>query len=840
MAFLSPSFQCCAHRGWFGSILKQCDAPDCCCGCCSALRPRYRRLVDNIFPANPQDGLVRSNMEKLTFYALSSPEKLDRIGEYLAWRVSRDISRHRNGYVVIAMEAMDQLLMACHAQSLNLFVESFLKMVQRLLEYHAPEMQLLATQSFIKFAHIKEDTPSYHRRYDFFVSKFSSLCHNNHKDPDIRNKLRVAGLKGLQGVVRKTVSDDLQVNIWDEAHMEKIIPSLLFNMQDHYQPTETPDSPQEETNPWTLAENCLRELMGRATFGHVRSVMNPVLKHLDNHDLWVPNDFAVHTFKIIMYSIQAQYSYAVIQILMGHLDEKTKANGYQRNKNVSKSRTDSKTCTETKVRTSIVNVLSNIVSIAAGESIGPSVLEIFNSLLNHLRRSIDVRTTNEADLQDEKDFQDAVINTLGEFANNLPDFQKIEIMMFIMNKVPLLMDDSHEADVLLQHILLKSLLKVGTKYRTGQMAQTFSSAFLQPLLQMSLAPDPAVRLVVQQILHTLLDRHDNLPNLLKPCVIEPFPQLNVEKCSRQDSMFMKKVCPEILLHIYENIQLGNNSKENFNALYTTLALLCIELGSEEALIELLRITFALQELPSTNTSMSSAQRIAIHHVVAGFLYLIGHLTAIPALCTHIDQVIKTRQEKASYLLPEFDKAEIPSLSDINESLLFDKATIAEVLHNTGHDTSRLLVPYVPRHIGTVGEVSVTRSISDLNSISVEVDSVSSSPGVTKKHLGEEITVESLRKMMAEPLGAQQEAEEERRLQVIERFRTAPFEDLVAKSEHETIDLQNKLNEIFGKMPPSVEVSSRPSSPHPTSKEDNSCQITAPPVYAVQFPELFFF
>ncbi|XP_023233808.1 protein EFR3 homolog B-like [Centruroides sculpturatus] len=170
------------------------------------------------------------------------------------------------------------------------------------------------------------------------------------------------------------------------------------------------------------------------------------------------------------------------------------------------------------------------------------------------------------------------------------------------------------------------------------MAQTFSSAFLQPLLQMSLAPDPAVRLVVQQILHTLLDRHDNLPNLLEPCVIEPFPQLNVEKCSRQDSMFMKKVCPEILLHIYENIQLGNNSKENFSALYTTLALLCIELGSEEALIELLRITFALQELPSTNTSMSSAQRIAIHHIVAGFLYLIGHLTAIPALCTHIDQV----------------------------------------------------------------------------------------------------------------------------------------------------------------------------------------------------------
>lgn len=33
-------------------------------------------------------------MEKLTFYSLSSPEKLDRIGEYLFQRASRDIYRY--------------------------------------------------------------------------------------------------------------------------------------------------------------------------------------------------------------------------------------------------------------------------------------------------------------------------------------------------------------------------------------------------------------------------------------------------------------------------------------------------------------------------------------------------------------------------------------------------------------------------------------------------------------------------------------------------------------------------------------------------------------------------
>ena len=49
-------------------------------------------------------------------------------------------------------------------------------------------------------------------------------------DPACR--IRVAGLQGIQGVVRKTVSDELQVNIWDHTHMDKIVPSLLYNMHE--------------------------------------------------------------------------------------------------------------------------------------------------------------------------------------------------------------------------------------------------------------------------------------------------------------------------------------------------------------------------------------------------------------------------------------------------------------------------------------------------------------------------------------------------------------------------------------------------------------------------------
>lgn len=54
-------------------------------------------------------------------------------------------------YVCIAMEALDQLLMACHCQSINLFVESFLKMVAKLLESEKPNLQILGTNSVRSF-----------------------------------------------------------------------------------------------------------------------------------------------------------------------------------------------------------------------------------------------------------------------------------------------------------------------------------------------------------------------------------------------------------------------------------------------------------------------------------------------------------------------------------------------------------------------------------------------------------------------------------------------------------------------------------------------------------------
>ena len=115
-----------------------------CGACCSPLKPRYKRLVDNIYPDYEEEGLNNNNMQKLSYYAVTSPEKWDRIGEYLSSKINRDLNRNypRHGFVTIGMEAMDELLKTCPSHYLNLYVESYLKTVQKLLESPDPDMQV--------------------------------------------------------------------------------------------------------------------------------------------------------------------------------------------------------------------------------------------------------------------------------------------------------------------------------------------------------------------------------------------------------------------------------------------------------------------------------------------------------------------------------------------------------------------------------------------------------------------------------------------------------------------------------------------------------------------------
>nr|CAD2171867.1 unnamed protein product [Meloidogyne enterolobii] len=628
--------------------------------CCSSCKPRYKRVVDHIYPRMPPyDVPVSGNMQKLTFYSIFHPEKLNRIGIYLVQRLSRDLGRQKVADVKVAVDAIDQLLKSCHGSpSINQFIESFLLMVQRLLETNDPQMEKLATDLFVRFSGIEEDSPSYHRQYDFFISKFSSMCHANRGDY-VRSQ-RFNGLRGLRGVIWKSASDDLQANIWEKQHMNKIIPSILFNFQDEndevddqrvdhttamlFHPEEQNGS-IAEAEPRNLALQCLRELFQKCSFGSLKSVLEPVFRHFDLHNKWdPPPTFAIKTFKAILYSIQSQNSYFVIQELINQLEQVQ--NG------------------ESNVRVGMATVLANIVSIA-GTSIGPLLLAIFNSLLKLLRSSVEFQQSKQCvDLEKEKLFQNTLINALGDFASALPDYQKVEIMMFTAGSIPNVestvnLKTERMCEAFLQKVLVKTLLEVATKYKTFYLATVFTDAFLRTLLQLQLTRDAEVRLIAHQIFQTLLDRHDNQQKLEHLLLILPEMRMEdlpliVEKCSRQDSLFMRRNIHVIVSTLYRSVVIAEpeNSvsiEKQYFAFLCSLALILVEVGNDETQVELFRLAFALQQY-ALDEQLCEEKAINIHNLVSRYMSLSSQLASIPALCQHVQQVINLRAQRAHPLL----------------------------------------------------------------------------------------------------------------------------------------------------------------------------------------------
>ncbi|KTF79973.1 hypothetical protein cypCar_00032014, partial [Cyprinus carpio] len=430
----------------------------------------------------------------------------------------------------------------------------------------------------------------------------------------------------------------------------------------------------------------------------------------------------------------------------------------------------------------------------------PTVLEVFNTLLRHLRLSVDYELTGSYDCtnigtkiikeHEERQLQEAVIRTIGSFANTLPTYQRSEVMLFIMGKIPIpgmhptlpSTGSGPEGNRMIQVMLLKSLRQVTCGFQTTNMLTALPNSFLDPLLSFALQEDAEIRLLVLEILVSLIDRHDNLPKFSTISIISDISvlKLKVDKCSRQDNLFMKKD---------------------------------LALSSEEM-------------LPVYN-------RCAVHALSSAYLNLISQLTTVPAFCQHVHEVIEMRQKESPYLLPEdvfIENPKIPkTLEKLEGELLFQQAKITEVLGGSGYNTERLATPYVPQFTDE-DRLSKRKSIGETISLQVEVES-RNSPEKEERTPAEEITFETLKNAIVDSVGVE-EQEKERRRQVVEKFQKAPFEEIAAHCGARATMLQSKLNQIF-------EITIRPP-PSPSGTITSSygqTQSRSVPVYEMKFPDL---
>lgn len=183
-------------------------------------------------------------------------------------------------------------------------------------------------------------------------------------------------------------------------------------------------------------------------------------------------------------------------------------------------------------------------------------------------------------------------------------------------------------------------------------------------------------------------------------------------------MFMRKHIGEITNMLWRATALADETDLNthIDAIQCTMSLLCVEVGFDESLIELFRLSLALQHLAlDPKQNFSDAKRNSIHNMVAKYMNLSAQLIANPSLCQHVQHVVSCRAQRGIPGLNLLLKAKDSPLNDdplsstaVNDtvnadvagtitesdrSLLFNADDVAESLKASGKDASRLFVPF---------------------------------------------------------------------------------------------------------------------------------------------------
>lgn len=138
---------------------------------------------------------------------------------------------------------------------------------------------------------------------------------------------------------------------------------------------------------------------------------------------------------------------------------------------------------------------------------------------------------------------------------------------------------------MLQKILLKSLLKVGVQYHTISFEKAFPASFLTPLLRMTRSQHLPTRLIVMQIIQSLLDRHQNQA-ILSNISIKNYAALSLESPSRSDIIFTHKHGASIMQALLDALLLDEDT-EAMTSTYNTAALLIVEMCCGETVQEFL-------------------------------------------------------------------------------------------------------------------------------------------------------------------------------------------------------------------------------------------------------------
>ena len=77
-------------------------------------------------------------------------------------------------------------------------------------------------------------------------------------------------------------------------------------------------------------------------------------------------------------------------------------------------------------------------------------------------------------------------------------------------------------------------------------------------------------------------------------------------------MFYKNHGSRILVNLSESLEMADTTSENIESIFCTAALICVELPSDDMLVDILRWALAVQDVALTNAMLDPVHRSSLH------------------------------------------------------------------------------------------------------------------------------------------------------------------------------------------------------------------------------------